>query len=87
MPRIKGFNGEKEILNLLADGKPRSMRQIQRELGRHWYTIYFHLKEKENNLVKRGCVVPLKTVGEQLHVPQDEHLYKITDKGLRGCPE
>jgi len=86
MPRLKGVNVEKEILDLLSDGKPRSLRQIQRELNREWYAVYYHIKEKEGNLIERGCVEPIKTRGELKHVAQDEYVYRITPKGLAGCP-
>jgi len=84
MPRIKGTNAEKEILTLLADGAPRSMREIQRSLGREWYTVYYHLKEKDNNLIRRGCLEAEKTVGELKHRAQDEYVFK-KGKNFDAC--
>lgn len=88
MARRRGVSLEREILELLSDGKPRSMREIQRELCSkglcvHWYAIYYHIKDKDNNLVKRGCLTPEKTVGELKHVAQDEYKYKKGENFVR----
>ncbi|RLI84691.1 hypothetical protein DRP07_00270 [Archaeoglobales archaeon] len=85
MVRIWG-SVEGDILELLSDGKPRSMRQIQRELGRQWYTVYYHLKEKEKNLIARGCVEEERVVAPTENRAQDMYRYRITQKGLEGCP-
>jgi len=85
MPRLKGVNVEKEILNLLKDGKPRSMRQIQRELGREWNAVWYHLKGKDNNLIRRGCIIPEKTTGELKHTAQDEYVYRLNKEKFEEC--
>jgi predicted transcriptional regulator len=76
MSRIKDTDVERDILLLLSDGKARSMRQIQRELGREWNAIYYHLRGKENNLVARRCVEEEKTYGELSRFAQDEYIFK-----------
>ena len=76
MPRPKGSKVEKEILNLLADGRPRTMRELERELGRYWYAIYYNLKEKPDNLIRRGCVEEERIEGPTLNRAQDMYRYK-----------
>ena len=87
MPRLKDVNVEREILELMKDGKARSKREIQRALKREWNAIYWHLDGKPENLVKRGCLEKVKTFGELRHFAQDEYVYrkgKNFDACLRG---
>ena len=45
------------IVEALRDGKPKTLREIQKETGiKYWNTIYYNLITKENSLVSRGCV-------------------------------
>lgn len=87
MARMRGVDVEKEILDLLGKSdKPMSMRDLQNGLGRQWYSVWRHIKGKEDNLEAAGCVRPIESHGPQKSYAQDEHKYRITEKGRRGCP-
>jgi len=85
--RRKGVSGERLILEALKDGKPKSIRELEKLTGLNWNAIYHWLRNKENqnNLVLRGCVEEIRVVGETLNIPQDMYKYKITEYGLKVC--
>ena len=87
MPRREGVDGRKLILECLKDGKPRSIRELEKETGLRWNAIYYWLRNKENpeNLVLKGCVEEIRVVDKTLNVAQDMYKYKITEYGLKYC--
>jgi len=86
MGRTKGVDGSQLILKTLAKG-PKTIRQLQKETGLNWSSIYYWLRDKKNqyNLVLRGCVKEERIVDETSNRAQDMFRYRITDYGLRVC--
>jgi len=68
---------EKEILGVIGE-KPKSIRRIQSEINREWFSLYRMLRDKTNprNLVRRGCVEEVRIVDKTLNVAQDMYAYK-----------
>jgi len=73
MPRLNRL--AIKILEAVKE-KPKSMRELQKELGVNWNAIRYHLKIKEDNLVREGCLSEIRNVGETTNRAQDMYLYK-----------
>jgi len=74
MPRPNRVS--RQILEIIKDGKPRSMRELQHEIGVNWNAVHYNILDSEKSLLKRGCVEKVKTHGELKHFAQDEYVYK-----------
>lgn len=78
---------EAKILEVLSDGRPKSLREIQKEVGtNNWNAVYYNLISKEDSLINRGCVRVLEDYPEAKKFEGNlERKFIITERGLQGC--